>query len=386
MAEAGAGAPRVSLLACGDYRPDTVLPAMRRLLAPLGGMEAFIPRGGRVVLKPNLVMGRPPERAVNTHPEIVRAAARLALEAGAGRVAIGDSPGVGSASSAARAAGYAAAAEEMGLEIIEFTPVGIATPELPFPRLEAARELLEADAVVNLPKLKTHSQMLLTLAVKNLFGGVPGARKLQWHYRAGRDRPLFARVVNAAAARIRPALSILDAVIGMDGAGPTAGRARPAGFLAAGTDPWAVDAAVMDVLGLEREKLFTLAAAIGHGPREWLDLRLAGPNPADLRPPDWDIPELRTLQMHGGFVERRLPFLARRLRSGIAPAPLPNALCNGCGHCRDICPAKAIRLAGGRPAVVDLDCIRCYCCHELCPLGGMDIRPAGLLARLLGLG
>jgi Fe-S-cluster-containing hydrogenase component 2 len=64
---------------------------------------------------------------------------------------------------------------------------------------------------------------------------------------------------------------------------------------------------------------------------------------------------------------------------------LPNVLCNGCGHCRDICPAKAIRLIGGRPAVADLDCIRCYCCHELCPLGGMDIRPAGLLARLLGL-
>ena len=378
-------APLVSLLGHADYDPENLGAAVRRLLEPLGGMRSFMPPGARAIIKPNLVLGYPPERAVNTHPALVRAVAAEMLEAGAESVSLGDSPGFGGAAAAARKAGLTRVADELGLKIIEFTPMEVETPELPFPRLELARELLEADAVVNLPKLKTHAQMFMTLAVKNLFGAVPGARKLQWHYRAGRDRRLFARVLNAVAERARPALSILDGVVGMDGMGPTAGRARPVGLLAASADPWALDAAVMDVLGLERERLFTLAEAAERGPREWLRLRLAGPTPESLRPAGWKPPELRTLQMHGGFVERRLPFLARRLRAGVSPRPAPNSLCVGCSRCREICPVGAITMAENRPIIDDGACIRCYCCHELCPRQGMNIAPPGLIARLLGL-
>jgi uncharacterized protein (DUF362 family)/Pyruvate/2-oxoacid:ferredoxin oxidoreductase delta subunit len=379
------GKPLVSLGVLAEYRREEVLAALRRLLAPLGGMEAFVFPGARVILKPNLVLGYPPERAVNTHPEIVRAVAALAREAGAAGVAIGDSPGFGSAAAAARAAGLAAVAAEMGLGLVEFTPRETPCPELPFPRLELAGELLDADLVVNLPKLKTHGQMLMTLAVKNLFGAVPGARKLEWHYRAGRDRRLFARLLNAVARRLRPALNILDAAVGMDGPGPTAGRARPAGFVAAAADPWALDAVAMDILGRDRRDLPTLAEAAERGPREWLEARVAGPAPESLRPPDWDFPELCGLYMHGGFIERRLPFLAARLRIGVSPPPFPNSACRGCGRCRDLCPAKAIRMASGRPAITEPECIRCYCCHELCPEGGMTLPRGGLLARLLGL-
>ncbi|MDR2392395.1 MAG: DUF362 domain-containing protein [Planctomycetota bacterium] len=378
--------PLVSLFPCNDYQPEKIQDALRSLLAPFGGMGAFVRKGARVILKPNLVFGRSPEQAVNTHPSVVRAVASMAIEAGAGRVAIGDSPGIGSAAFAARPPGLAAVAAELGLEIVEFTAVTIPAPDgCPFPNLEVSRELLDADLVINLPKMKTHAQMLMTLAVKNLFGAVPGARKLQWHYRAGKDRRLFARIINAVAAAIRPALSILDAVVGMDGQGPTAGRARSVGFLAAGSDPWAVDAAVMDILGLDRESLFTLADAAEYGPREWLNMRLSGSDPADLRPRGWDIPELRTLHMHGGFVERWLPFLAKWLRTGISPIPVPNPVCTGCGRCRDVCPAKAIRLAAGRPVINGADCIRCYCCHEFCPEGCMSVAPIGFFGRLLGL-
>jgi uncharacterized protein (DUF362 family)/NAD-dependent dihydropyrimidine dehydrogenase PreA subunit len=377
--------PLVSLLGKADYNPERLETAIRRLLEPLGGMRRFIAPGARVILKPNLVLGYHPDQAVNTHPALVRAVAKEVLEAGAGLVSLGDSPGFGTAAGAARKAGLTQVAGELGLEIIEFTPVEVETPELPFPRLALARELLEADAVVNLPKLKNHAQMFMTLAVKNLFGAVPGTRKLQWHYRAGRDRRLFARMLNAVAVKIRPALNLLDAVIGMDGMGPTAGRARPAGFLAASADAWALDAAVMDVLGLERERLFTLAEAAEQGPREWLDFRLAGPAPESLRPDGWEPPDLRSLQMHGGFIERHLPFLARRLRSGISPRPKPNSACVGCARCREVCPAQAITMAKSRPRIDEAGCIRCYCCHELCPHRGLDIASPGLIARLLGL-
>lgn len=380
-----ADGPLVSLLSHRNYDRGELIAKMRQLLQPLGGMEAFVSPGSRVLLKPNLVYGRSSDRAINTHPEIFRAAAILAREAGASWIGMGDSPGYGTAAAAAKASGLASVAEEEGVEIIEFTPVPDFDPKRFFMRLELAKEVLDADVVVNLPKMKTHGQMLMTLAVKNMFGAVPGARKFQWHYRAGRDRLLFARVINEIAARVRPHLSLLDAVVGMDGMGPTSGNPRPVGFLAASADPWALDAAVMDVLGLERTLLFTLADAMANGAQEWLNVRLHGDSPESLRPESWNIPELRTLQMHGGFIEKRLPGFAKWLRSRIAPRPVPKKDCIACGYCIAICPAKAMRLENQRLVIDDAACIRCCCCHELCQHNGMDIRSGGFLAKILGL-
>ncbi|MDR1745329.1 MAG: DUF362 domain-containing protein [Planctomycetota bacterium] len=377
--------PRVSLLSHDNYDREQTLARVRDLLRPLGGMERFVSPGSRVLLKPNLVFGRDAGRAINTHPAILRAAAILAREAGAAWIGVGDSPGYGTARAAAKACGLLSVAEEEGLEMVEFTPVEDVDPGRSFMRLELAREVLEADAVINLPKMKTHGQMLMTLAVKNMFGAVPGARKLQWHYRAGRDRLLFARAINEIAVRTRPRLNILDAVVGMDELGPTAGRVRPVGFLGASDDPWALDAAVMDVLGLEPELLFTLADARVHGPSAWRDCERFGDDPESLRPRDWRIPALRTLQMHGGFIEKHIPWLAKRLRRIVSPRPVPKASCIACGHCVDICPAKAMRIDNGRLLIDEAQCIRCFCCHELCQHDGMNVTGGGLLGRLPGI-
>lgn len=378
-------APQVSLLAHRDYDPEAVLITMRRLLEPLGGMASFVSPNARVILKPNLVFGRHPDKAINTHPSILRAAAILVREAGAKWIGVGDSPGFGSSNSAAKAAGLTAVADEFGLEVIEFAPLENIDTGRTFVRLELARELLEADVIINLPKMKSHGQMLMTLAVKNMFGAVVGARKLQWHYRAGRDRLLFARAINEIAMAVRPHLSILDGIVGMDGLGPSAGRARPVGLLAASSDPWALDAVIMDTLGLPREALYTLAAASAHGPREWRDLEIVGDAPGSLKPDDWQLPELCTLQMHGDFVEKSLPRLASWLRKRISPRPVPSDSCIACGHCVAICPARAMRLEKGKVAIDEAVCIRCYCCHELCQYDGMDMRSGGLLAKLLRL-
>lgn len=376
----------VSLLRHDNYRRDETTAALKRLLEPLGGMERFVRPGARVLLKPNLVFGRPPERAVNTHPEIVRAAALLCREAGAASIRIGDSPGYGSARAAMRGSGLLAVADELGLETVEFTPVEHVDPDRLFVRLELAGEILEADAVINLAKFKTHGQMLMSMAVKNMFGAVPGPRKFQWHYRAGRDKRLFARMLNEIALAAKPALSIVDAVLAMDGMGPGSGRARPADFLAAGADPWAVDAVLMRMLGLEPTLLFTLAEAKERGMDGWLDAEAVGGDPQALKPEDWDIPELATAQMHGTFVEKRLPWLADWLRARITPPPFPKKNCTACGHCARICPAEAIRREGNTIRIDSGRCIRCYCCHELCQFDGMDMARGGFVQRLLGLG
>lgn len=377
--------PQVSLARHTAYEPESILAALCELLLPLGGMEAFVQPGATVLLKPNLVFGRPPAKAVNTHPEILRAAAILAREAGAGRILVGDSPGIGSCRQASKQAGYLPLIDELGLELVEFTPVEQIERSRSFVRLELAKEVLEADVVINLPKLKTHGQMMMTLAVKNMFGAVPGARKLQWHYRAGRDWRLFATAINEIAMAVKPTLSILDGIIGMDGLGPSAGNPNPVGLLAASADPWALDAAVMDVLGLERESLYTLAAAAESGIDEWRHLTIAGPDPLSLKPARWEFPKMHVLHMHGSFIQTRLPRVVKFLRKRISPTPVPNASCIACGYCVEICPAKAMRLKNGRVTINENECIRCYCCHELCQYDGMGMRSGGLLAKLLRL-
>ncbi len=378
-------APRVSLLRHASYDFQSLLSALRELLSPLGGMGAFVCPGTTVLLKPNLVFGRAPDKAVNTHPEILRAVATLVREAGAERILVGDSPGFGSCRQAAKAAGYLPVVDELGLELVEFTPFAHTDRARSFVRLELAKEALEADVVVNLPKLKTHGQMLMTLAVKNMFGAVPGARKLQWHYRAGRDWLLFATAINEIAMAVKPAVSILDGVIGMDGLGPSSGTPNPVGLLAASADPWSLDAVVMDVLGLERESLYTLAAAVKSGIDEWRSCAVVGAEVASCRPECWTLPAMHELHMHGSFIQKRLPWLAGLLRRSISPSPVPNAACVACGYCVGICPAHAMRLEDGRVHINERECIRCYCCHELCQYAGMDIRSSGLLGKLLRL-
>lgn len=375
---------KVSFVSQKNYDRSDILDSIERMLLPIGGMEHFVKPGSRVVLKPNLVFGRGSEKAINTHPEVVRAVAILARRAGAGSIAVGDSPGFGTAKAAAKACGLLPVIEDEGLDLIEFTPRQDKSGGRLFTRLELAGELLDADVIINLAKMKTHGQMLMTLAVKNMFGAVPGARKLQWHYRAGRDRILFARAINEIALRVKPALSILDAVMAMDECGPTAGRARPADFLAASENPWSLDAAVMDLLKLERDVLFTLKAARLHAVGDWEDVEVVG----DFipKPEDWRIPELVTLQMHGGFIEKYIPALGKWLRKRIAPRPVKGAECIACGYCVEICPAKAMHLKNNVLMINEAACIRCFCCHELCQHGGIDVISGGILAKLLGLG
>lgn len=374
--------PLVSFERQPDYAAGAVKEAMLRLLAPLGGMNAFVKRGDRVVLKPNLVMGFSPERAVTTHPAVFAAAAELALDCGA-RVAAGDSPGAGSCRAAAAKSGLAEVAERLGVELLEFTRAECFSEKRTFKKLRLARELLEADVVVNLPKLKTHGQMFMTMAVKNLFGSVVGPEKFQWHYRAGRDTATFATMLYEICRAVNPALTIVDAIVAMDGNGPSSGTPNPLGFLAAGADPCAVDAALLDLLGLPREKLPTLQAAARAGDIAWRETTAVGDDPAGLRPARWTMPETHPLHMVGIAALHRIPLVSRLIKAQVTAKPAPKPTCIRCGACARLCPAGAIVMSENGVEIDRKKCIYCYCCHELCPHGAMGLRKS-LLLRLLG--
>jgi uncharacterized protein (DUF362 family)/Pyruvate/2-oxoacid:ferredoxin oxidoreductase delta subunit len=352
-------------------------------------MSAFVAPGARVVLKPSLLMPSAPERAICTHPEIIRAAARLAREAGAAVVEVTDSPGMGTAIRCARRLGLADGDLLTVKEAGEGTDV--APPGAPFHRVRLSARLLDADLVINLPKAKTHGQMVMTAAVKNTFGAVVGMEKAQWHFRVGRNAEDFARLLVHIHGLVAPRLSILDAVVGMEGNGPSAGDPRPLGFLVASADAHALDAVLARMWGLASHQVPTLAAARELGllpPLDEIETVGAPDQLDDLRPrPAWRLARPTPLRGFGGPA-----WLSAFLERLMALRPeIDRGECIACGECARVCAAHAIALspggaASGAPVAIDRDrCIACFCCQEMCPEGAVRVS-AGLAARLFGLG
>ncbi|GHV19300.1 hypothetical protein AGMMS49959_03820 [Planctomycetales bacterium] len=376
--------PLVSLTRQNDYALPALRVAVGELLAPLGGMKRFVKAGDRVVLKLNLVCPTRGNLVAYTQAEIFQVVAEMVLDCG-GKVVAGDSPGAGSAAKVAKIAGIAPLAEALGVPIIEFTGKEIFSARRVFRQLTLARELLEADAVVNLPRLKTHGQMMLTAAVKNLFGAVIGTEKFAWHYRAGADYAMFARMLYEIERAVAPRLTILDAIVAMDGNGPTAGSAQPLGFLAAGEDSTAIDATMMKILGRAPEDLYTVQAATAAGDTAWQNVELRGvENLADLKPTRWRWSPTQTLAMIPPRLWRYLPFVTEeKFRRWTALYPqIVAGKCVRCGKCLTVCSVGALAFNGADVAVNQNKCIRCYCCHELCPHHALELR-GGWLSRWL---
>ncbi len=272
---------RVAVVRCADYDRIRVGESVARLFELLGGAEKFVSPGEALLLKPNLLKGAPPEKAVTTHPEVLRAAIRrLRASAAGASFSVGDSPAWGSFGSAMREAGLAAVCTEEGARATPFgrgakvpNPSGIV-----YDHLHIARAVLAPDGVINLPKLKTHCQMYMTGAVKNLFGCVAGKRKAWWHFKAGNYEEYFPLMLVETARLIGPRLSILDAVLAMEGQGPGAGRPRRMGLLMASEDPVALDRVACEAAGLDPARLRTLAAAgtIGWGETDLSKIDIAG--------------------------------------------------------------------------------------------------------------
>ncbi len=370
--------PAVSLRALSDYRPGAVEIAITELLAPLGGMAAFVRPGQQVLLKPNMLAGKIPEKAVTTHPEILRAVIRAARTAG-GIVSVGDSPGVGAPEQVARRCGLLTVIEEEGARFAPFTEsvkgrVGGGT----FHELELARDVLDAELIINLPKLKTHQMMGLTCGVKNLFGAVVGMRKVRLHLQAGTDKAFFALMLLELAEHLAPALTIVDAVVAMEGDGPGSGDPVPVGALLAGASPLAVDTAAAALLGLSPTVNWTqkIAAASGRKGASLAELELLGTPLEALRVKHFR--PAKTTDVNFGLP----PFIKRPLKNALTARPAPDDLkCVRCGLCVEHCPPQAMRLAGNRLEIDYARCIRCFCCQELCPHGAL-LTEQGLLLRL----
>jgi len=294
----------VSIVKCDTYDEDLVYQKVKEVVDLLGGMNNFVAPGQKVLLKPNLLSGRPAEKCVTTHPLVVKAIALLVQEAGA-TVLIGDSPQIESAKKAAHKCGIGKVADDLGIDIVEFEPVTVPNPDgKMFKNFTLGKILTEVDRVINIPKLKTHSLTTLTLAVKNMFGCVPGMRKAEWHlktYHEGVDN--FAKMLLDLYAFINPALNIIDGVIAMEGTGPGFGPPRHLGLVIAGIDGVAVDRVVAEIVNISPERVSTLhiAATEGYGRHSMEEITILGETLEDIRVADFKPFQKKVTKVYDQF-------------------------------------------------------------------------------------
>ncbi|MBZ0270935.1 DUF362 domain-containing protein [bacterium] len=376
---------RVSLIRCVDYDLDRVMTALAEALAPLGGIGAFVAPGERVLLKINMLRPAPPEAATTTHPAVAIGLARMVRDAGATPV-IGDSCGgakaYGLSATALEECGIAPLAREHGIETVVFETAGATRIDVPNARflheIYVSNAVLAADAIISVPKLKTHVETHITGAVKNMFGVLPGAYKLSLHRRAPGPIDLGNALLDIYG-RMKPRLCVMDAILAMEGKGPSWGKPKHVGAVLASADGVALDHVASRLVGQDPMTVTTIAPAAqrGIGENDAAKIEIVGETIEALRPKDFKLTSNAVMRA--------------------APKPLLNIMNNhffhvrprwnepGCelaGDCERACPVDAITIANRRVAIDMKTCIDCMACYMVCPNDGIHLNKS-IVARVL---
>jgi len=365
---------------CPDYEYEKVHAAVKAALEPLGGIREFVKNGDTVLLKVNMLAAKAPERAITTHPVVLKAVAAEVTAAG-GRIVVGDSP-AGVLNGIRRFwqnTGIGQATEDIGGELVKFEGSGTRPIRIKGRILHITSIIDRVDVVINLPKLKTHGLTLFTGAVKNCFGLLPGFQKANLH-KAAPKIEAFSEILVDIFSHVKPALNIMDAVVGLEGNGPSSnGSPRNVGLILAGHDAVALDAVAARVIGFKNEDIVTtkIAHDKGLGEGKFENIRLCGPPLRDISVPDYVLPSNSLLRIVPSWLAE---FAGRFF--WVHPKAVP-ALCQKCGICIENCPMQCMTPdAAGVPVINHNSCINCLCCDESCPYDAV-IQEMSWLAKKL---
>ncbi len=365
----------VSIVKQANYERKPLEDSLRRAIL-LCGFDLNCASGKRVLLKPNCLGPFPSSMRVTSEPAFVAAVAHVFSSAGA-KVFMGDSPGmVHLPKNSFESCGLMELTKNAGIKYVSFEASGSrVVDEIPI-----SNAVFEFDLLVNLPRFKTHSLTGMSLAVKNLFGCVNGMKKATYHYELS-DRKKFCELMVRIARAVRPSLNIIDAVIGMEGNGPSAGKPVSLGFIAASQNPHSLDAVCARIAGINPQELETISAAerlLEFDPREIINV--VGETITAVKPRSFQMPDT----FGKGTLDLRISKLVMKLfwqRLSCQPV-IREKKCTKCLICKRSCPAKAIEeQASGYPLIRKPLCIQCYCCHEVCPYQAIDIKNS-LLAKM----
>lgn len=378
----------VSVVGCENYEYSRVKAAISEAIEKIGGLDRFIKVGTKVAIKANLVASGKPEEAITTHPAVLSAITELCIERGA-EVVIGDSPG-GIYNAAFVGKIYKnsglAACEERGAALnMDFSEKGAYFEDAKVCKTFTYTAYLDdADVIINACKLKTHGMMGLSCAAKNIFGVIPGTMKPEYHFRYP-DYGIFANMIVDLDEYFKPAISICDGVLAMEGNGPTAGEPRAVGCILASTSPHKLDVVAASIIGVDPLGIPTIAAAVERGltPVTPEEISVYGDYKKFYVSDFKNIASRRSLLFKGNSDS-----VIKNIFGGVAKTVLSSRPrlhkkeCVGCNLCGKICPAKAITIVKGKAVIDKSKCIRCFCCQEFCPKGAMKTHRT-FIARML---
>jgi uncharacterized protein (DUF362 family)/Pyruvate/2-oxoacid:ferredoxin oxidoreductase delta subunit len=366
--------PKVSLARCVGYGLDNVYAAINKSIDLLGGIDKFVKPGMNVLLKPNLLTTASPEDAVVTHPEVVRAVGVLAQKAGA-TVRVGDAPGGygKNIDEIFEKSGLRHIAQEEDFELVKFTTADFVDG------IPIAKEVLDADLVISIPKLKTHCVTVMTGAIKNTFGTVTGLYKAECHSRAPREDDL-AKILVKVHSIVKPGLTVVDGIVGMEGDGPSGGTPRAVNVVMAGEDPVAIDSCIARIMGLDPMKMVLIKEAYeaGLGEFDTSKIEVVGDILDSFIVKDFKLPRTMPLRM---IPKPILQWLLGRI--GFKPYITTN-ICVRCGLCKTACPVDCITIEELACGIDYKKCVRCLCCHEVCPHKAISIKRSFLARAVWG--
>lgn len=360
-----------------------LLACVRECLSHTDPGGALVAPGRKVLLKVNMLSAKPPEKAITTHPAFVKAVAEVCMELGA-EVFIGDSP-AGPEKGIAKyweKTGFSEVSRTTGAKLVNFESAGSFHAEIDGTVVHVSNAIRDADTVINLPKLKTHSLTMMTGAVKNMYGVLPGFQKGSMHARLPRIDD-FSRFLVELYRFISPAITIMDAVVVMEGNGPTSGDPRDVGLILAGTDAAAVDHIAARVMGFGATDVPTNRIAVEMGMTGSENVETTG----DTELVDEDhglvLPgHLRAVRVQGWLLEHMPDAVFRLLDKLLWIKPEMDEECTRCGECVEGCPKNAITITDEETIVDHNLCITCLRCQEVCTHEAVRLKLSPL-ARLI---
>ncbi|SHH88935.1 DUF362 domain-containing protein [Sporanaerobacter acetigenes] len=369
---------KVCILSCESYDYELVEKKIFECLDSIENIKPKVRTGSKVLVKANLLKKNSPDDAVTTHPTVVEAIVRYFQQLGC-KVIVGDSPGgpfnEKSLMAVYKATGMFDVQKRTGCELnFDTSFVEVKNDEAKMLKnMKIVKVFDEVDFVVSAAKLKTHAMMTYTGAIKNLYGTIPGVTKAEYHFKMNNIEN-FANAIVDICEYVKPDLSIIDGIEGMEGDGPSSGDKRFVGLIFASENPYALDTVASKIIGIDPLSIPILRAVKERNifSVDINDIEFLGLKPQDIDIKQFKLPVSANVNFVGGRVPK---FMENWILNNFRPRPVfDHNICVSCGICAQNCPPKAIDMSKGKPEVDLKRCIRCFCCHELCPKKAIDIK------------
>ena len=378
----------VAINAADDYDLKKLTGIISGQFDMLGIGNGFF-SGKNVVIKPNLVMKKSPEHAITTSPVILDAVLCILDKCGCRSVTIAESSGGPYTKQSLEAAYNVCRIREIADKHGASLNYDTSYREIEFPEGKTVKSfniitpIAEADTVINLPRLKTHSLTGMSGAVKNFFGVIPGLQKFEMHARFP-DYIDFASMLNDLAefvAKRTPTVNILDAIVGMEGNGPTGGTPRKIGCILTSLNPFAADRIANEIISAGEVLYVKESVKRGFAAADISDMNILGDDYRKFAIDDFKRPDSKPR----GTIAFLQNFIGGRIGAFFSPHPHISSRCIGCGECERSCPKKTISIKKikGEKCVAHINfdnCIRCFCCQELCPMKAIDIKTNSIIS------